>query len=96
MQSFTSDLKKFTRAHSKLRCYGLGLGLDNFRVIALTENFRKLDVNVLLAAYNRCSAASCPDALQRKEQQQQHEPGPTAQFRGDIVLPSHLSGPQTS
>ena len=59
VQSFTSDLKKFTRAHSKLRCYGLGLGLDNFRVIALTENFRKLDVNVLLAAYNRCSAASC-------------------------------------
>lgn len=53
VQSFTTDLRKFTKAHAKLRCYGLGLGLNNFRVIALTENFRKLDAGVLHTAYKR-------------------------------------------
>lgn len=53
VQSFTSDLRKFTKSHGKLRCHDLGLGLDNFRVIALTENFCKLDVSILEAAYSR-------------------------------------------
>lgn len=53
VQSFTSDLRKVTKEHSNLRTYGLGLGLDNFRVIALTGYFRKLDVLTLQSAYQR-------------------------------------------
>ena len=53
VQSFTADLRKVTKEHSNLRTYGLGLGLDNFRVIALTGYFRKLDVLTLQNAYQR-------------------------------------------
>ena len=53
VQSFTSDLRKVTKEHGNLRTYGLGLGLDNFRVIALTGYFRKLDVITLQNAYQR-------------------------------------------
>ncbi len=48
-----TDLRKFTREHAKMKCYGLGLGLDSFRMVALMENFRKLDAAVLLSAYQR-------------------------------------------
>lgn len=37
-----------------MKCYGLGLGLDSFKMVALTENFRKLEPLTLLTAYNRC------------------------------------------
>ena len=43
LQSCTADLQRFTADHAKMRCYPLGLGLDTFRLVALTENFRKLD-----------------------------------------------------
>ena len=29
-----------------MKCYALGLGLDTFRMVALTQNFRRLDVGV--------------------------------------------------
>lgn len=53
-QSFTSDLQKFTREHGKMKCYGLGLGLNTFKMVALTEHFRKLELPHLLNAYSRC------------------------------------------
>ncbi len=52
-QSFVADLKKFTKDHMKLKTYGLGLALDTFRLVALGENFRKLDPATLLASYHR-------------------------------------------
>ena len=36
-----------------MKCYGLGLGLDSFKMVALTENFRKLEPLALLNAYSR-------------------------------------------
>ncbi len=36
-----------------MKCYGLGLGLDSFKMVALTENFRKLEPLALLNAYTR-------------------------------------------
>ena len=54
-QSFTADLQRFTKDHAKMKCYGLGLGLDSFKMVALTENFRKLEPAALLNAYNRCA-----------------------------------------
>jgi hypothetical protein len=63
-QSFMTDLRKFTREHGRMKCYGLGLGLDSFRMIALTENFRKLDAAVLLSACQRCARAR-PPSLRR-------------------------------
>ena len=68
IQSFTGDLKKFTKTHSKLRCYGLGLGLDTFRMVALTQHFRKLDNNVLMAAYSR----STPERREKPSPQQSY------------------------
>ncbi|KAK9815725.1 hypothetical protein WJX72_008591 [[Myrmecia] bisecta] len=52
-QSFTADLERFTKDHNKMKCYGLGLGLDSFRMVALTENFRKLEPLVLMNAFSR-------------------------------------------
>ena len=54
-QSFMSDLRKFTREHAKMKCYGLGLGLDSFRMVALMENFCKLDVATPLSPCQRCA-----------------------------------------
>ncbi|KAK9853916.1 hypothetical protein WJX84_012449 [Apatococcus fuscideae] len=54
-QSCTADLQRFTADHAKMRCYGLGLGLDTFRMVALTENFRKLDASALRTAYQRAT-----------------------------------------
>ena len=54
-----TDLRKFTREHAKMKCYGLGLGLDSFRMVALMENFRKLDAAVLLSAYQRRAPRCC-------------------------------------
>ena len=57
-QSFTSDLQKFTKGHGKMKCYGLGLGLNTFKMVALTEHFRKLELPQLLNAYTRCAKVS--------------------------------------
>lgn len=60
-----TDLRKFTREHGRMKTYGLGLGLDSFRMIALAENFRKLDAGVLLSACQRCGRAAPPPLLRR-------------------------------
>ena len=53
-QSLVMDLQKVTRDHREMRCYKLGLGLDTFRMVALTKHFAKLEAHVLQAAYARC------------------------------------------
>jgi hypothetical protein len=55
LQSFVADLKKFTKDHMKMKTYGLGLALDTFRMVALTENFRKLDSTSLAHVYQGCA-----------------------------------------
>jgi len=50
-QSFTSDLQKFTKDHGKMKCYGLGLALNTWKVVALTEHFRKLEMDHLEKSY---------------------------------------------
>lgn len=50
-QSFTSDLQKVTKDHDKMKCYGLGLALNTWKVVALTEHFRKLEMDHLEKSY---------------------------------------------
>ena len=45
------EVEQFTKNHPQMRCYGLGLGLDTFRMIALDKNFTKLDVMHTMQAY---------------------------------------------
>lgn len=52
-KSYFADLCKTTAGHGKMRSYGLGLGLDTFRMVALDANFRKLEVVRCLEAYMR-------------------------------------------
>ena len=52
-QSYMSDLRNLTKDHLRMKCYALGLGLDTFRMVALTQNFRRLDVGVLMNAFKR-------------------------------------------
>lgn len=54
-KSFVSDLQKFTSNHSKLQCFDLGLGLNNFKMVALTSNFRKLRTEAVLKSYAKAS-----------------------------------------
>lgn len=49
--SFIGDLQRVTRNHVAMRCYGLGLGLDTFRMVALDANFRKLEESVVTSSY---------------------------------------------
>jgi trehalose 6-phosphate synthase/phosphatase len=49
--SYVADLARFTRQHLTMKCYGLGLGLDTFRLVALDANFKKLADDAVLAAY---------------------------------------------
>jgi len=49
--SYMSDLSRFTRSHMSMKCYGLGLGLDTFRMVALDANFRKLDEDILVDSF---------------------------------------------
>ena len=44
-----AELQRACRAHSTLRCYGLGFGL-NFRVVALDPNFKKLQARCALVS----------------------------------------------
>lgn len=53
LQSYVSDLRNLTKDHQRMKCYALGLGLDTFRMVALTQNFRRLDVGVLMNAFKR-------------------------------------------
>lgn len=49
--SCTQYLIKSTEGHQRMKTYGLGLGLDNFRVVALDPSFQKLQLATLLPAY---------------------------------------------
>jgi trehalose 6-phosphate synthase/phosphatase len=51
--SYVQDLARSTKQHVAMKCYGLGLGLDTFRLVALDANFRKLEDTITMAAYRR-------------------------------------------
>ncbi|KAL3130848.1 hypothetical protein ABBQ38_000180 [Trebouxia sp. C0009 RCD-2024] len=55
VKSFVSDLQRLTKRHNLMKCYGLGLGLDTFRIVSLGENFRRLDPSSVLNAYSGAS-----------------------------------------
>nr|AKA43768.1 trehalose-6-phosphate synthase [Dunaliella viridis] len=50
-QSYLMDLVRVTRNHVTMKCYGLGLGLDTFRMVALDANFRKMEESQVAATY---------------------------------------------
>jgi len=54
-KSYVTDLQRLTRGHAKLQCFDLGFALDTFRMVALTSNFRKLQVEEVVKAYARSS-----------------------------------------
>lgn len=54
-KSFVSDMQRLTRRHTTMKCYGLGLGLDTFRIVSLGENFRRLDPISVMNAYSGAS-----------------------------------------
>lgn len=51
-KSYVADLQRFTASHSKLQCFDLGFALDTFRMVALTSDFRKLQSEAVVRAYN--------------------------------------------
>jgi trehalose 6-phosphate synthase/phosphatase len=53
-QNFTQYLLKATQGHENMQTYGLGLGLDTFRMMALDPCFRQLQLNVVLPAFRIC------------------------------------------
>lgn len=54
-RNFTTYLLQATEGHQRMSTYGLGLGLDTFRMIALDPTFRKLTHAALRDVYNKCS-----------------------------------------
>ncbi|XP_020272721.1 probable alpha,alpha-trehalose-phosphate synthase [UDP-forming] 7 [Asparagus officinalis] len=51
-KSFLMDLERCCKDHFRRRCWGIGLGFG-FRVVALDPNFRKLNVDSIVSAYER-------------------------------------------
>ncbi|KAG1346538.1 Alpha,alpha-trehalose-phosphate synthase [UDP-forming] 5 [Cocos nucifera] len=51
-RSFLQDMERTCKDHFKRRCWGIGLGFG-FRVVALDPNFRKLNVDSIVMAYER-------------------------------------------
>ncbi|OAY69612.1 putative alpha,alpha-trehalose-phosphate synthase (UDP-forming) 7 [Ananas comosus] len=51
-KSYLQDLERACKDHFRRRCWGIGLGFG-FRVVALDPNFRKLNVDAILSAYER-------------------------------------------
>ncbi|PKA56854.1 putative alpha,alpha-trehalose-phosphate synthase [UDP-forming] 7 [Apostasia shenzhenica] len=51
-RSFMHDLERTCKDHFKRRCWGIGLGFG-FRVVALDPNFRKLNIDAIVSAYQR-------------------------------------------
>ncbi|KXZ45849.1 hypothetical protein GPECTOR_50g643 [Gonium pectorale] len=49
--SYVTDLQRVTKNHVAMKCYGLGLGLDTFRMVALDANFRRLEERVVASTY---------------------------------------------
>ena len=45
--------QRVTKNHVAMKCYGLGLGLDTFRMVALDANFRRLEERAVAASYAR-------------------------------------------
>ncbi|KAG1664974.1 hypothetical protein FOA52_001986 [Chlamydomonas sp. UWO 241] len=54
-QSFIQDLQRVTKNHATMKCYGLGLGLDTYRMVALDANFRRLNEEVVAGSYRASS-----------------------------------------
>ena len=54
-KQYFGDLKALTLNHPAMRCYGLGLGLDTFRMIALDPNFRKLSVAEVAVEFSQAA-----------------------------------------
>ncbi|KAG6491778.1 probable alpha,alpha-trehalose-phosphate synthase [UDP-forming] 9 [Zingiber officinale] len=54
-RSFDQDLQRACREHFHRRCWGIGFGM-NFRVVALSPNFRKLSVEHIVASYQRTNS----------------------------------------
>ncbi|KAK9090475.1 hypothetical protein Sjap_023652 [Stephania japonica] len=50
-RSFIQDLERACKEHYR-RCWGIGFGLG-FRVIVLSQNFRKLSISHIISAYNK-------------------------------------------
>mmetsp|Transcript_6377 Transcript_6377/g.19782 ORF Transcript_6377/g.19782 Transcript_6377/m.19782 type:complete len:833 (-) Transcript_6377:104-2602(-) len=50
-QSFIQDLHRVTKNHATMKCYGLGLGLDTYRMVALDSNFRRLNEETVRESY---------------------------------------------
>jgi len=44
-------LQRVTKNHASMKCYGLGLGLDTYRLVALDANFRRLEEEAVQASY---------------------------------------------
>ncbi|GAX81965.1 hypothetical protein CEUSTIGMA_g9393.t1 [Chlamydomonas eustigma] len=55
-QSYMAELQRVTRNHASMKCYGLGLGLDTYRLVALDANFRRLGEEAVQASYKATSA----------------------------------------
>lgn len=53
-RSFMTDLERTCKEHFKKRCWGIGLGFG-FRVVALDPNFRKLNIDGIVSAYQRAT-----------------------------------------
>ncbi|XP_047323354.1 probable alpha,alpha-trehalose-phosphate synthase [UDP-forming] 8 [Impatiens glandulifera] len=51
-RSFMQDLTRACQEHYTKRCWGIGLGLG-FRVIALSPNFRKLSIDLIVSTYTK-------------------------------------------
>lgn len=51
-RSFMLDLERTCKDHFKKRCWGIGLGFG-FRVVSLDPNFRKLNIDGIVSAYQR-------------------------------------------
>ena len=56
-----------------MKCYGLGLGLDTFRIVSLGENFRRLDPITLMNTYSRFVAINSSEATGHRIVQQSAE-----------------------
>lgn len=50
-RNYLQYLVQSTDGHQRMKTYGLGLGLDTFRMVALDPSFRKLQIGDLLPRY---------------------------------------------
>ncbi|KAL5997762.1 putative alpha,alpha-trehalose-phosphate synthase [UDP-forming] 7 [Asimina triloba] len=51
-RSFMQDMERSCKDHFRRKCWGIGLGFG-FRVVALDPNFRKLNIDTIVLAYER-------------------------------------------